>query len=285
MEDVTNNFSSPAYVCACCNAAGVKLWRIYGYSDNLRCCDCSALEQSCDIGSLDQQGLRWSNLIRDLTDQIGGRIPAVPTGMTAGDSHWSYGKIPEAAYQQWQALPNRANKPWHTSTAMPQLPLTGIMPPTSRPTYKDPAVVRTVAEALAPQVAEWAGDGVDENLITELENALRYSIDGYEMAKSLERTSYFPDAALVEILDEAAVHSSNALDEAQRKWMSNSNLQPLTVGSLVSFRHQGVETIGEVVSNNVLLGKSTVFVAALGHVRSGTGTHGFVVNWEDLKSV
>jgi len=62
--------------------------------------------------------------------------------------------------------------------------------------------------AFLPKIAEWLGQDLDAEEVTHVRDALDYG-DGYEAARYLDRCSWCPDAALVEILD------GFSLDEAE----------------------------------------------------------------------
>jgi hypothetical protein len=117
----------PAYKCGECGVAGVKLWRDYNAFlsyQTLRCCDCAIREQNNEeraftvqisdgngvvvgtqysrkspLYSLDQNGPELGG------DQIGWRVPAVPTedGMTM----WGYTAVPDVGVHWWKRIPLR----------------------------------------------------------------------------------------------------------------------------------------------------------------------------------
>lgn len=99
------------YVCGCCGATGVKLWREYQTflnNQSLLCITCSGDEQKKDVSSGDAQGFIQSE-VAGKTDQIGWRIPAVPT--KENDTYWGYTSVPPEAVDWWRALPTfPANK-------------------------------------------------------------------------------------------------------------------------------------------------------------------------------
>lgn len=85
------------YVCECCGAEGVKLWR--GHAElrvQLRCAACASAEQNRPI-DLSQ------------TDQIGWCVPAVPN-LRGG--WWGYGVVPAEGREWWVALPLALTGEW-----------------------------------------------------------------------------------------------------------------------------------------------------------------------------
>jgi hypothetical protein len=95
------------YRCDTCGAKGCKLWREYQtmacYTE-LVCCDCAGKSQEKDVSEIDADGYRPTEYGR--TDQIGWRIPAVPT--EEGDTFWGYSSVPDDGVKWWRALPTRS---------------------------------------------------------------------------------------------------------------------------------------------------------------------------------
>ena len=105
--------SAPAeYVCGACGARGVKLWReanTFLVHQTLRCAACAA--PSGDVG---EDGKIKSKYGR--TDQIGGRLPAVPDPLPGPDlglqgTFWGYTSVPEDGVAWWRSLPTKAVAP------------------------------------------------------------------------------------------------------------------------------------------------------------------------------
>lgn len=92
------------YHCNNCKAIGVKLWREYQTflnNQTLLCVICSGKEQEKDTSNVDKNGLRDSGSGK--TDQIGWRIPAVPT--KENNTYWGYSSVPEEGVNWWKKLP------------------------------------------------------------------------------------------------------------------------------------------------------------------------------------
>lgn len=94
------------YRCTSCGAHGCKLWREYSTFANhitLECGACALRSQKKE-GPLDENGRRRCDIIpRQMTDQIGWRVPAVPT--EEGDTFWGYSSVPERGVAWWRRLP------------------------------------------------------------------------------------------------------------------------------------------------------------------------------------
>lgn len=93
------------YCCHKCGASGVKLWCDYQTFLNhqsLLCVVCCGKEQRKDINSIDKGG-RVEHYLVGKTDQIGWRVPAVPT--EENDIYWGYTSVPDDGVQWWKRLP------------------------------------------------------------------------------------------------------------------------------------------------------------------------------------
>lgn len=104
------NYSSketpPSYKCGGCGAGGCKLWRDYQCSldyQTLLCAKCAAEEQKKNISDIDKDGKRGGEIPGYRTDQIGWRIPAVPT--KRNDTFWGYTSVPRDGVRWWRRLP------------------------------------------------------------------------------------------------------------------------------------------------------------------------------------
>lgn len=125
---------APQYHCGQCGIHGVKLWREYSTFLNhqsLLCADCSCKEQAASHDkhgsgqtySVDQGegGEVWVTTLYDKErdprlyqfyggssrdgDQIGWRVPAVPT--ENGTTYWGYTSVPPDGVAWWNRLPLR----------------------------------------------------------------------------------------------------------------------------------------------------------------------------------
>jgi len=102
--DYSSEVTPSNYVCHKCGASGVKLWREYQTFLNhqsLCCVICSGIEQKKDINSINKGGCTLQEYGK--TDQLGWRIPAVPT--TKNNTYWGYTSVPEDGVQWWKRLP------------------------------------------------------------------------------------------------------------------------------------------------------------------------------------
>jgi len=95
------------YVCSCCSVFGVKLWREYqtfGDVTELTCARCTLVSQKKTHTKVDEFGLREETEFGGYkTDQIGWRVPAVPT--EDGSTFWGYTSTPREGYEWWKHVP------------------------------------------------------------------------------------------------------------------------------------------------------------------------------------
>lgn len=98
------------YRCSGCRAIGCKLWRDYQTFLNcqsLLCAVCAAKEQGKEnIETIDEKGKRQTEF--GPTDQIGWRVPAVPT--EENDTFWGYTSVPQSGCNWRARLPSLPEK-------------------------------------------------------------------------------------------------------------------------------------------------------------------------------
>lgn len=109
------------YHCGKCGTLGVKLWRDYQTFLNyqsLLCADCACAEQNNSERTFTVADGDGGRAIVSATytpdkhglsgpggDQIGWRVPAVPT--QDGSTYWSYTSVPDGGVAWWFSLPLR----------------------------------------------------------------------------------------------------------------------------------------------------------------------------------
>jgi hypothetical protein len=148
---------------------------------------------------------------------------------------------------------------------------------------------RAVAEKIADDVVTWCqGKTNRDEVIADLEKAIAYGEDGYSIAKYLDTSrGWDVDADLVEILDRTFFEKLALHDKAVNEWVLAYSIKPkLEAGAAVTVhnRSTGNKVVdGQIVSIDEKRGRYTVFIEALGHVRSGCGTTGVVLPFEDVE--
>lgn len=91
------------YECVGCGAKGVKLWReIHGCDDGWIGCVSCVMRKTGKVVVVDEDGVSTDS-VHGRSDQICGKIPAVPT--EDGRSFYGYSSVPEPGCRWWKALP------------------------------------------------------------------------------------------------------------------------------------------------------------------------------------
>lgn len=179
---------------------------------------------------------------------------------------------------------------------MNQIALPNI-PPSKRPDYNDAAVMEVAADRLLPRVLDWLrrqGDDVDGNeratITRQVVSAVKRSYgDPYRATRYLEDEGWSVDGGLVDVFESLSLY--DAQDKLVRAWVQEFRIDPTyNVGDVVAFLGvDGVYTVvqkrGEIVKIDAERAEYTVFCAEDGHVRSGQGTYGYVIPYEDVSSV
>ena len=163
-----------------------------------------------------------------------------------------------------------------------------------RPTRRDKEVVAAAVDTIFPNIKIWlkqTDPAIPEDELQEAREETQevladsFGSDGYALAKTLDDYhSWDADSGLVELMDDAGTALYSAHKKACEEWVKTSGLTEIPIGTKVRHASQHKELVGEVVSNYPS-GSSSVYYEALGHVRSGLGTHGCIFNWEDLTVV
>lgn len=102
--DYTKVEVPPTYTCGKCGATNCKMWHDHLIHKMLLCVLCAAENQKKDVTSIDETGMRLSDIGNDRrTDQIGWCVPAIPTNYPG--VYWGYGSVPIEAMTWWKRLP------------------------------------------------------------------------------------------------------------------------------------------------------------------------------------
>lgn len=149
----------------------------------------------------------------------------------------------------------------------------------ARPTELDPEVIEMALSKILPAVVEWdrtgGGNSTEEEIANDLREEIGIHRDGYEFCRELEKHKHWDcDRELVDILDSADM--SGALREMEKRWVAAYQVFP---GQLIGNQITWEGNTAEITALHAD-GKYTVFVPALGHVKSGLGTHGIIIPWE-----
>jgi hypothetical protein len=159
---------------------------------------------------------------------------------------------------------------------------------TERPKYTDEPVRRYAALTAAEHLQKHMPDLFDgttlERVEADLYKAFRSAHeDGYQICKRLEDLGWQPDVELVETMNYGWLR--DARTKAIKDWVKAWNITaPLAVGQRVTFlsTFERKPTDGEIVAHQPEEATSTIFVESAGHVRTGLGTQGEIIEWERL---
>jgi hypothetical protein len=145
-----------------------------------------------------------------------------------------------------------------------------------------------VATALKADLETWTGGSISDSYLEELAKilGLSHSWDAYALAKEMERAGYAPDENLVDILEGVAGLAFEAQRLLAAEWVRTLNIKPaFHLGQTVSFQRRQHTYLGEITNINLREATYTIFVESEGHVREGTGCHGWILNFEDVRCV
>lgn len=167
-----------------------------------------------------------------------------------------------------------------------------------RPKPNCKEVVRLAAEMLLPKVIEWLKEGGDDRaeeerdqILDDLADAIEYEDDGFRIAEQLKSNHYWePDAGLVEILDRH--YKYDAHKSLVKKWVKDNDIKPeLELGAKVTVHNAlanfiaGKKIDGVITKIELDTAQYIVFSESEGHVRSGVGTYGICVPFEDVERI
>ena len=165
---------------------------------------------------------------------------------------------------------------------------------TKRPHRNDSATLKKAALAIFPKVVEWLKGNDDyfetdnDYLLEDIVNASFGETDAYQIAKNLDANGWSPDAELVDILDTIFTEQYHAREAAEKQWVKDNGLQAPNLQSKVTCKGHEPKvpsTAIGIVIQNFESGKSSVYFESLGHVKTGIGTNGTLLPWEDLTVV
>jgi len=160
----------------------------------------------------------------------------------------------------------------------------------NRPTLYDEVVARAFAEKLVQKIKPFVeGDDtnttVQELICVLAEVATDGDYEAYKMARELDDNHHWEVSAdLVSTLDAAIPLAYEARDRLVEQWVKEENITPVfSVGDRVQVRGRA-KFSGEITKIDTRLAQYLVFCPEKGHVRSGSGTHGTFVNFEDAEA-
>lgn len=164
-------------------------------------------------------------------------------------------------------------------------------PSTPRPTEllesSKPYAIKAINELLQRwDKEEWVDEGAAEHIYN---NYFNYH-NGYEIAKAIENDwGIQPDADLCEILDGVHWVKRECIDEQIKQWAKLEQIDPqykvgdkVTVNIEFPNKDKGIHE-GTIISVDSEKAQYTINFPSLGHVLSGNGTRGRVLNYEEVE--
>lgn len=159
-----------------------------------------------------------------------------------------------------------------------------------RPGYRTKSILDCAAHELANGMPEIPGG--PESLVAAIADALAQEaplFDAYRITRALEDNhGWACDRDTVSTFDDAGHVVARLVLEATANWVARCAIKPrLKVGDPVKIDTKGSRALkgpcdGEIIAIDEQHATYTVMVPVLGHVRTGCGTHGLIVPYEQL---
>ena len=167
-----------------------------------------------------------------------------------------------------------------------------------RPDKNNESVIKEAVDMLYPDIAKWLVDGGDkveteeeiESIKKDVVSSVKYSYcslhDAYEICKHLDGYGWVPDQELVDIMSNFSFKFESAYSKQLLKWIGENNIRPkFSVGDKVKFKVLGGIQGGEISKVYEDRAQYSIYCESLGHVKTGTGTHGVILNFEDVEEL
>ncbi|NJL70549.1 MAG: hypothetical protein HC888_02495 [Candidatus Competibacteraceae bacterium] len=132
-------------------------------------------------------------------------------------------------------------------------------------------------------------DGEKDSVVNDIVAAFGDNPDdGYEVVKYLENRRYWEGSSeLVDAFNSMFFDISRTHEKWVKQWVIENHIKPaLKVGDdvvLKNFNCRGKDVRGKVVEIFTDKAEYIIFCAELGHVRSGTGSYGVVLPFEQVE--
>ncbi len=153
-----------------------------------------------------------------------------------------------------------------------------------RPSIHDTAIIQSVAAVIARQLGE--SYGAHDQVAADIADVLGENPhdDGYQLARRLEKHHDWECTFnTAEELDCASGELRSQVRSATATWVERNSIKPKkAVGDAVEVTQKGVAYSGEIVKIDEAHAEYTVTIPALGHVKEGPGTHGWIIKYEEL---
>lgn len=170
--------------------------------------------------------------------------------------------------------------------------------PGKRPGRHDEAVIALCIEEVAELLLAWLQEtdpSDDPDRIQECrEHARKLLIglctddDGYKLAKRLDDyLGYKPDSQLVDALEQIWSIRYKAYEKVVAEWVAREGIviPEAYMGKTVKFRSGPNPGQGEITKFYPESARVLIFCPEKGHVREGVGSHGVVIDWENVEEL
>jgi hypothetical protein len=157
----------------------------------------------------------------------------------------------------------------------------------NRPTLYDQDISLIVSREIAENINKNGMGGDVGEMAEDIFDVISGSpyADGYVLAKTLEDDHHWDgvDLSLAEELDYASSILSGYVREKTALWVKQNDIRPKRgVGDIVEIKMQHKKYTGEIVKIDAEQAEYVVFVEECGHVKSGQGTNGFIIKFEEI---
>lgn len=167
-----------------------------------------------------------------------------------------------------------------------------------RPTARTAEQVRLIAYNLTTELVGAPTEDEMQELLDDVEDAdsayadvyrtlmENPNWDGYKLANVLDGEYHWEvDSETVETMDGAYAQLHRLQTAAVKEWVEKFQLKPIySVGQEVRITHQRKEYVGVIKEVKADVLTYVVYVQELGHVETGLGTHGLVIEEEQIRA-
>lgn len=153
----------------------------------------------------------------------------------------------------------------------------------TRPTQDSPEVKEKVINEIVPELSRWLGEEINEDILDVLYKVVDSYKDPYDIAKGLDNYYHWDsNKKLIDIFDNMNFYKFHT--KAVEAWIRDNNIKPqykktdIIDITIKNPKYTGKAEILDINEN----GKYVLHIAELGHVKTGIGTHGILVDWEKI---
>ena len=155
-----------------------------------------------------------------------------------------------------------------------------------RPSQRDDSILLEASLAFKAEIRKTLGinlDVDDEDLVRFFRHS--FNCDGFELAKAMEDEFHIIGCmGLCEILDNFYWQVYQIAEKAMKSWVEINDVKPdHKIGDKVTWEMTPGRDTEFLIVGIDKCARYTLFSEAAGHVRTGEGTHGFLVEFEKVR--